>query len=341
MRRAVIRSVLPLLVAFACACASESVGRPPPPPVNWASLAPRPAPADAGVHTATGKERQATDAYVKALGSPGFVGLGSLLDEDVHFTFAGFRDVHGRDSAIKMHQALLGAFDARSFEATRVLLTDSSQVLEWTMSGVHTATHKPVVFRGLTLLWTKDDGSFSDVHLYFDEALVRAQLGVGPKGLVLPPPPATGGVRIELEQARTAEETANVAVVRASLEAFENKNEAAYLAALTDDVEVTLPEGARPMRGKADARAHLKAMHGAIRELDTSVDNAWGIGGFVVVEYHVVGEQRGALSWVPAQKDNLLKMFVVDVAELQGGRIARMWRYDNPSQILSSPLREP
>jgi hypothetical protein len=30
-------------------------------------------------------------------------------------------------------------------------------------------------------------------------------------------------------------------------------------------------------------------------------------------------------------------MFVVDVAEVHDGKIARVWRYDNPTQILSSP----
>ena len=345
MRRSIRSSALVCVVAGAGACSSESALRPLPPPVNWRSLEPRPPAPDAGRLTATERERSATDAYIKALASPGFNELGRLLDDDVHFAFAGYRDVHGRDSVIKMHEALLGAFDARSFVASRVLLTESSQILEWTMNGMHKTMHKPVTLRGLTLLWTKDDGSISDSHLFFDEALVKAQLGAGPKGLVNPPPPNTGplsgGAREEVEQTRTPEESANVAVVRASLEALENRDDAAYVATMTDDVEVTTLEGGKPLHGKAAARAYLKAMHGAIGQLDTSIDNVWGIGNFVVAEYHLVGEQRAPISWVPAQKDNLLKMYVVDVAEMKAGKIARVWRYDNPAQILSSPLRDP
>lgn len=338
MRRALTAAPLALALAGACSCSSETVGRPPPPPVNWQSLETRRTPPDTGKLAATDKERAATDAYTKALASPGFAELGRVLDEDAHFAFAGFKDVHGRDAIIKMHEALLGGLDARTCVPSRVLLTDNSQIVEWTMTGTHQATHKPVAFRGLTLLWTKDDGSISDIHLYFDDALLKAQVGAGPKGLVSPPPPpAPSSGRQEVEQTRTPEEAANVTVVRASLEALESRDESAYVATMTDDVEVTTLEGTKPRRAKAEARGYLKGIHAAIGQLDAAVDNAWGIGAFVAVEYHVVGEQRGPIGWVPAQKDNLLKMFAVDVVEIRGGKIARVWRYDNPAQILSSP----
>ena len=55
---------------------------------------------------------------------------------------------------------------------------------------------------------------------------------------------------------------------------------------------------------------------------------------FVVVEYHIVGEQRGPIGRIPAQKDNLLKMFDVDVVQLKDHKITHIWRYDNPAQLL-------
>ncbi len=105
---------------------------------------------------------------------------------------------------------------------------------------------------------------------------------------------------------------------------------------MTDDVETLGLESPRPAHGKADARAYMKAMHKAIGRLDTQIDNISGIGSYVVVEYHIVGEQRGPIGWVPAQKDTLLKMYIVDVVELTGGKISRIARYDNPMQILST-----
>ncbi len=291
---------------------------------------------------ATDRERVAGDNYTRALSSPGCAELSHVLDEDAHFAFAGFNDARGAESVIHMHDMLFRAFTSRTFVTTRVLLTDNSQVVEWTMSAVHEATHKPVVLNGVALLWTKDDGSISDVHLYFDEALPKAQAGVGPKSLVAPPLPVVLSAPPQVfEQSRSGEETANVVVVREWLSALENNDEPGYLTALTEDFELYTLEAAKPGHGRPDARAYYASIHRSIAQLDTSIDNIWGIGNFVVVEYHTVGEQRGALSWVPAQRDNLLKMFTVDVVEMRGGKIARIWRYDNPTQILTVSPRAP
>src|SRR5581483_3477886 len=107
------------------------------------------------------------------------------------------------------------------------------------------------------------------------------------------------------------------------------------LATMSDDVEVTTLVLSR--KGKAEARNYFRDRRKSIGNLDTSIDNIWGIGNYVVVEYHVVGEQRGPIGWVPAQKDTLIKMFTVDVMEIQNAKIARIWRYSNPSQIVSTP----
>jgi hypothetical protein len=205
------------------------------------------------------------------------------------------------------------------------------------MSAVDKGTHRPVAIKGLTLLWTKDDGSLSDVHLYFDEALIAAQLGHPPKALQSVPPPAVPSGTEEIEKTRAPAEGADVKVVRDLLEAYENRNETSYLAALDDDVDLHLLETVKPLHGKNDLRQQMRAAHKAIAQLDTSIDNVWGIGQFVVVEYHVVGEQRAPIGWIPSQKDNLIKMFIVDLIELRGGKVAHVWRYDNPAQILPNP----
>src|SRR5262249_8776485 len=149
------------------------------------------------------------------------------------------QDTRGRDRVVGAHNALFGAFEQRSFALSRVLRTDRSQSLEWTFSGVDSRVQKPVAVKGVTLLWTNDDGSLSDVHLYFDPALVKAQLGVGPPELqTLPRPPISSGAPQVLEQGGTPEETANVALVRAMLKALEDNRESAFLSTLANDVEV-------------------------------------------------------------------------------------------------------
>ena len=58
---------------------------------------------------------------------------------------------------------------------------------------------------------------------------------------------------------------------------------------------------------------------------------------FVVAEYFIVGEQQLPIGWVPVQSEKLIKLAVIDVVEMRGGKIARVWRYDDPAQILATP----
>ena len=316
-------------------CASESVTRPPPPPVDWASLEVKAAPSKPAKPTATAKERGVAESYLRALATPKLTDLGRLLADDAHVAFAGYKDVHGRDSIVNVHEALLGAFDTRSFVERRHFLTDSSQVLEWTMTAVHKASQKKVTIKGVSLLWTNDDGLVTDLHFYFDQALADAQTGVGPKSLLsLAPPLLPTAPAEEIEQSTNAAERANVAVVRSSLEAFEDRNIPAYLATLSDDVELNSLEDTKPLRGKKDARGYLEGMHKSIGHLDTSIEDIWGIGAYVVVEYDIVGEQRGPIFFVPTQPDNLVKLFVAAVVRLEAGKITNIWRYSNPAQLL-------
>ncbi len=331
-----------LAVWILSACSPEVVAQPPAPPVNWnpsSALAVQ----DGGPLMATAKERAAAGAYSKALSSPGFAALGPLLDDEAHVAFASARDAHGREQVVKTHETLFGAFDPREFVATRVLRTDNSQVLEWTLTGVQAkewmgapATNKSVTIKGVTLLWTKDDGSITDVHVYFDEAVVKGQLGLGPKELQRPAqPPGSRRAWVDIDRASSPEENANVVVVRAWLDALERNNEKAYVATVTEGVEVNSLEGTEPALGKESVRAYYKAMHKAIGDLDTSIENVWGVRTYVAVEYSIVGAQVGPIGWIAPHGDGVIKMRVVDVLEMWGGSIARVWHYDNPSEILS------
>ncbi len=336
---------LPLLVV--AACSSETVAPPPRPPVG--SLAPLPPPASTA-DVVTAKEMALPQLYARALSSAAdagvpFAGLAPLLNAELaQFTSPGGRPAHEPAQIIAAHDALFGAFDDRKFTIGRVWRTPNEQTVEWTMTGSQSrdwkgvaATRKAVGFRGVTLLWTKDDGSITDIHVTFDVAALKAQLGApSPKELVgLPVPTSpTGAPQVFEQTAATAtQEAANVNAVKASLDALEGTDGAAYAGTMTDDVEVDRLERAEPARGKDAARAYFKTMHGAIGQLDTSVMNAWGVGSYVVVEYSISGEQLGALGWIKAQRDRVLRFEIVDLCEMRDGKIARVWRYDDPAEI--------
>ncbi len=334
------------------ACSSERVSPPPAPPVNWGSLERQPI-VDAGGAIVTEKERVLPMSFATAMASPGFAQLGGLLDEDAHFSSPGLDDVHGRAAIVHAFDVTLGAFDDRKLALDRIWRTPNEQTVEWTMSGTLArdwmgvaATRAPVAFKGLTLMWTKDDGSISDIHVYFDVAVVKAQLGAGPKGLTAPPPPPFGKEAPRVfEQTGSPVEKSQVAIVEAALDALEGNNLARYVDAMADDATVWTLERAEPARGREEAKAYFKTMHKAIGQLDTTVDNAFGVAEdatasatFAIVEYFIAGEQLGPLGWIPAQRDKVIRLEVVDIAEIQGGKIARLWRYDNPMQVVAPGL---
>ena len=277
------------------------------------------------------------------MASPGFAQLGPILDPGVHFAFPGMNDARGRDAVVHAHDVLFGAFDSRAVSLLRSWRTASAQAVEWTLSGSQARpwmgvapTNKTVAIRGLTLLWTKDDGSLTDVHAYFDVAVVKAQLGAGPKelaGVAASPAPAGTSAQV-FEQNGLPEEKDNVTAARSWLDALEGGNLTAYEAAVSDDFSVVTAERPQSARGKEEARAYFKTMHKAIGQLDTTIDNDWGIGKFAIVEYDIAGEQIGPIGWVPARRNKVVRMHVVDAIEFRDRKIVNVWRYDNPQEII-------
>ncbi len=329
---AVTRAVL-LVVLLGCG--PESVPRPPEAPYDRASLEPGPVPLDVATPSATQKEHEIADKYLAALAAPDSAALGPVLADDVHFTLAGLvtTDALGRRDVIAAHDKLFGPLDYRSFVSSRVLLTSDAQSIEWTLTAQDKATGAPIGIRGISLVTTKDNGTIRDIHLCFDQGILLAQTSGTPKQLAsLPRATPPSGPRIEAEQASSPEETASGKLAASAVEALQN-DETAYAAAFTDDIEVDTLQSARPMKGRRDLHSYYQALHAAISGIVTTVDNRWGIGKYAVVEYHLVGRQRAKYEYVPI-KDPVIKLYFAEVAELRDGKIAHVWRYDNPIQIL-------
>jgi len=334
-----------LLGTLAPGCSSESVEMWPAAPVHFRA-APMLA-AESSPTTPTNKERGLADAYMKALASPGFVELGPIVDEQARLAL-GARNTHGRERVLKDHDDVFGAFDQRHFVTSRVWLTDStrpldSQALEWTMTGIQARpflgvapTQKPVVIKGLTLLWTSDSGIISDLHVYLDEELIRAQLGVGPAELQkLSTLPGDAGAGQTYERSGAPQETANVALVRAMIQALEDDKESNFLSTMDDQVELHSLDHAESARGKLAARRYFQTMRSSIRHLDTVIQNAWGVGSFAVVEYAITGLQQAPLPRIPFAAGRPLHTQFVDIAEIRAGQIAHIWRYADPIAFAS------
>ena len=332
-------------------CSSDnSVGPPPAAPVDWHAFD-LPRYGDAGPTGPTPKELAIAQTYGAALAAPDFGPLDGLLDPEAHFVSFGV-DVRNREPIEKAHAMLFGAFDQRAVVVSRVWRTDSEQTVELTVRGVQTRpwmgvapTNKPVVIQCLALIWTKNEGTIVNMHLYFDAAVVRTQLGAGPKELsALPAPTAPSGAEQIFDRgtapAELDAEQKNVAAARKAVDDLETGGDpSSYAAAFTDDAEVTTLERIQPMRGKEEAKAFFKAVHRSISQLDTTTDNSWGVGSYAIVEYTIDGQQVGPIGWVQPHAGNVVRLHVVDIDEMRDGKIARVWRYDNPAEIVgqSSP----
>jgi hypothetical protein len=208
------------------------------------------------------------------------------------------------------------------------------------------ASQKSVTIRGVTLLWTKDDGSITDLHLYFDVAAVKAQLGPGTEAPASAAAQAPGSNAFDaaasgspevFEQESSPAERSNVAIAKGSLDALENNDLAAYEAGMASVVDIQRPGRGQDVRGTAGATSYFKAIHKAISQLDTTVTDAWGIGSFVVLEYAIGGEQLAPIDGISAQRDRTVVFHVVDIVEIAGSKMAHIWRYDNPSEIAVPP----
>jgi hypothetical protein len=344
------------IVLLAAACSDETVAPPPKAPVG--QLEPV-AVVYASSDIVTAKERALPELYATALsssapdGAAPFSGLAPLLNQDLaQFSSPGIPPAHEPVGIVAAHNALFGAFDDRHVAIGRVWRTPNEQSIEWIMTAKHTrdwmgiaGTRKAVSFKGLTLLWTKDDGTIVDIHVYFDVGLLKLQLGgTGPKelfALPLPVPPTGPAQVFEQTQTASASNPNGVAIVKSWLDALENNKESDYMAALAEAPEIYTLERVSPMKGKDDIKKYYKATRKAIGQLDATINNAWGIAEFAIVEYGLDGEQLGTFSWIPllarlpTRTTQLAHFDLVDVCEIRDGKIARIWRYDNPAEVLA------
>lgn len=322
-------------------CTSAAVVSPPAPPVDWQAFDARRT-VDAGPGGPTAKERAAAEAYVGALSSRNLEALGPMLDSGAHFMFPGFGGARGREAVVRAHQALFGAFEDRQLDVSRVWRTDDAQMIEWTFRGVLerpfgriAPTHEPSRFRGLTLLWTNDDGAITDIHTYFDESAIgdRSDAGAAGGEAEAPAAQADGGDGPQFfERSGSLTERLDLECVRSSLDALEQNRDADYVSSATDDVELFPGGREKALRGKDALLGYVRALHKSIRQLDTTIENVWAIADFVIVEYEMAGEQVGPIGGVPAD-GRVVSLHVADVVQLTSGRMNRIWRYDDPAEL--------
>jgi len=340
MRHLLVRGSL--LCALS-ACGTAAVDQPGPAPVDprlFQDAAPRVAkhvPTAAEVQVA---EREAAVAVMAGLAEDGFSASTPRMDPEGNFLFPGLQEATDRAGGVKALADLFGPFSARKFTLGRIWQPLHVVVVEWTMAGTHSAewmgvkpTSKAVSIPGLALFWFDQNGLVSDTHFSFDVGAVLAELGAGPKGVLLPTwaAPAAG---VPVTATGSDAEKQDVALVNASWDAFEAKNESGYLAPLADDIEVFRSDRASSERGRSERKKFFKWATNGIGSFAQTPLNAWGVGSFVIEEYTLTGVHSGKLTDGPPS-GHALRLHYVDIDELKDGKVVRTWCFGNSLELLA------
>jgi ketosteroid isomerase-like protein len=340
-RQSLGRAVGPaLLLTCLSACGSAEVEQPAPPPVDPRVYKPQAAQVAGPQQSPADRNRQAADAFGRALGKNDQKSLSELLDPDVDFTFPGKADATDRAGTLKALDDLLGTFSARTYAPSRVWQIGEAVVVEWVMKGTQSSpwmgvapTQKEVTVRGVTLQWFNLNGLINEVHVYFDCGSVLAQLGAAPNKAIEAGPPGTLSPSPVVTVATgSADEKANVAIVNASWDALEAKNEAGYMAPMADGVEVVRADHSAAEKGKAERTKFFRWVVTGVSSLTQTPLNAWGAGSFVIEEYTLTGVHSGKLTPFPPS-GHALRLHYLDIDEMQNGKIIRTSTYGNVLEL--------
>ena len=340
------------MIACLSGCGSAALEQPTPPPVDARVYQPTAARLAAPQRSPIDRDRESADAFGRAFGEGDAKALAALFDPDVDFSFPGMSGATDRNGTLQALVELFGAFSARKYAPTRLWQIGEVAVVEWTMTGLQSGswmgvnpTDKPVAIRGVSLLWFNLNGLIGDVHVYFDCGAVLAELGAAPNAAIQTGPIPILAPSPEVTVASgTPEEKANIAVVNASWDALEVKNEAGYLAPFADDVEVTRFDRVSPERGKDARRKFFRWVTTGLSSLAQTPLNAWGAGNFVIEEYTINGVHSGKLTQAPPS-GHTLRLDFLDVYEMHDGKLTRAWTYGNSLELYAQagaiPLAAP
>jgi steroid delta-isomerase-like uncharacterized protein len=252
----------------------------------------------------------------------------------------GWSDAKAAD--VEKHiAAFMAGFPDAKMAPTRVLIKGETSIVEWVTTGTNTgefmgekATGKATGHRGVSIITLdKNTGKIARETMYTDDATVMGQLGKMDKSAkfrAVEPLP-TG--EPEMAFAKDDQDTKNEATVRAMYQAFEKKDDKAFLATVTDDVVHADFSAPADSKGKDTAKKEFAEMTKAMPDLKLTAKNVWSVGDYVVVEGEMTGTLKGQLGPFKATNKTATTHFV-DVAKFTGGKVSWMGTYGNGMEFV-------
>ncbi len=330
-----------IVVLMACGESPKPVDTPKPAPPPSATVVEVPDAAPAASATPTAPPFDAFTAartIMEGFNRQDSLKYAGAYTADAVLAIAGSPDYKGAQ-IVAEHQRMIEAFPDTRMSGFRLLSAGNKDgdgglaVLEWVLSATQQSdwmgvkqAHKGVGVRGVSVMWLAGDGTIKNEHRYYDVANMLGQVGGLPgkwRGIPMIPAqmksvPATGA----------ASESTNVDTVKKMLAAIEAKNEADFLGAQNDSVELDDLTRAESYLTIADTKKMYDAWTKSFTDLKIAITNAWGFGDFVAIEMVVTGKQTGAFDGYLAS-GKALSLHKVGVYQMKDGKVLKGWTYGN------------
>jgi len=233
---------------------------PPPPPVVVAPPEPPPAPKPSLAEM----QKAALGTALQGLNGHDPKMFASVYADDAIIEVAGLNEIKGRDAIAQNMAEWFEVFSQAKLGFSRVWVKGHAMVLEWVINGTHhgelfgvKGTEQPIGHYGLSIVHFNDEGKVEREDRYGELGAVMTQVGAA--GAKAKPRPIPAIPAAPETIVATGNEEKNLDVAKTVLTALENKKEADFTGALTDDIEQDGVFHLETSKGKDGAKKFFKS----------------------------------------------------------------------------------
>jgi hypothetical protein len=168
--------------------------------------------------------------------------------------------------------------------------------------------------------------------MYTDRPSIKMQLDAKAKARTFRAPMAAPASAEAYEAKGTPDEDKNVAAAKAIDALFESGKEADLLAGLAGS-DMTLNFGPGTIAPK-DMKKELHDFLVTFPKQKWTIENAWGVGDYAILEHTMSSKQAGPMGPVPASKRDVAWHWV-DVTQFKDGKPLHDWGFSDFGELLA------
>lgn len=172
--------------------------------------------------------------------------------------------------------------------------------------------------------------------VYIEEGTFASQLGLSPQPYGRPVIALTGAAPITVIAKNDATETANVATVRAMMEAG-NKHDFKAMETFMADNYKLIDVGQPQDLDKKAAMAASKEFLGAFKDLQATASDVWAAGDYVVIVGRIDGTNTGPMPSMGIAKATNKKISgrFLEICKIENGKVTEDWLFYNTAAVAS------